>query len=139
MLLCLPSHLTHFLQPLDVGIFGLLTQTYKKVLEFSSQLGAGYNTDKLKFLQFYQNAKEQVICKDLILSALRKCGYKPWNPSLVLHFLPGQNLKIKVKARFEDSTSENASRAYIRTQAPVEALVNKWYKNTIPPTPKNPC
>ena len=58
--------------------------------------------------------------------------------SLVLHSLRSRALKIRMKARFEDSTSENASRANIRTQAPVEALVNKWYKNTIPTTPKKP-
>lgn len=138
VLFCLPSHLTHILQPLDIGIFGPLAHTYEKVLEFSSRLGAEHNIDKLKFLQLYQEAKEQVICKDLILSAFQKCGYKPWNPSLVLHSLPSRALKIGMKARFEDSTSENASRANIRTQAPVEALVNKWYKSTIPPTPKKP-
>ncbi|RPA99618.1 CENP-B protein, partial [Choiromyces venosus 120613-1] len=32
-LLCLPSHSTHVLQPLDVGIFSLLTTYYKQELE----------------------------------------------------------------------------------------------------------
>lgn len=108
------------------------------MLKFSSRLGAGYSIDKLKFLQLYQETKKQVICKDLILSAFRKCGYKPWNSSLILDSLPGQALKSKVKAIFEHSTGENANQANTRTNAPIEAIVNKRYKSIIPPTPKHP-
>lgn len=80
ILLCLPSNSTHLLQPLDVGIFGSFTQTYKQILEQSIRPGAGYHIDKVRFLELYQEAQAECLCEELVLSAFEKSGYKPFNP-----------------------------------------------------------
>lgn len=61
ILLCLPSHSTHILQPLDVGIFGPLAQTYKKIRERSVRPGAGYHIDKIDVLKMYQEAPKRML------------------------------------------------------------------------------
>ena len=75
ILLCLPSHFTHLLQHLNVGIFGPLAQTNTKVLKKSVRPGAGYHIDKVRFLEMYQEARAECLCKELVLSAFQKSGY----------------------------------------------------------------
>lgn len=94
ILLCLPAHATHILQPLDVGIFGPLAARYKQLLEGKSRPGAGYHIDKIGFLNLYQDAREQILRPSIILSAFEKSGYKPWNPQKVIDNLPCAKLKI---------------------------------------------
>lgn len=59
--LCLPLHTTHILQPLDVGIFGPLSQTYKMLIERKCQYGTGWSVHKTSFLQYYIEAREKAI------------------------------------------------------------------------------
>ena len=53
ILLCLPPHATHILQPLDVGLFAPLASAYKKNIYSITQLGASYYVDKVDFLEQY--------------------------------------------------------------------------------------
>jgi len=50
ILLCLPSHTTHLLQPLDVGVFAPLATTYKRLVQKGSRLGGFCAIDKIAFL-----------------------------------------------------------------------------------------
>ena len=54
--LCLPPHLTHLLQPLDVSIFGPLKQNYKKLLAEKTRF-ITYNIDKVDFISLIQQAR----------------------------------------------------------------------------------
>ena len=49
ILLCLPPHATHMLQPLDVGCFGPLAQVYKGMISSVYTFGGLYNIDKCEF------------------------------------------------------------------------------------------
>ncbi len=84
ILLCLPAHTTHILQPLDVGVFSPLATAYKNHLHRSTLLGAGYNVDKCDFLEFYEFARRQALTPDVIKSAWKKSGLLPFNPDLIL-------------------------------------------------------
>ena len=53
--LCLPPHLTHLLQPLDIGIFSPLLKAYQKRFYDFTFYGA-VNITKPKFLKYYQAA-----------------------------------------------------------------------------------
>lgn len=64
ILLCLPSHFSHLLQPLDVGIFEPLAQTYKKIFEQSVRPGAGYHIDKVRFLSCTKKHERNVFAKN---------------------------------------------------------------------------
>ena len=53
ILLCLPPHTTHLLQPLDVGIFSPLATAYKSHVQRITRLGGSYHIDKVDFLKIY--------------------------------------------------------------------------------------
>jgi len=50
VLLCLPSHSTHLLQPFNVSVFSPFTTAYKKGVLELSRYGAQYLIDKFDFL-----------------------------------------------------------------------------------------
>jgi len=81
--LYLPPHLTHLLQPLDVGIFSPLSKAYRKRLYDFAFYGA-VNITKPKFLEYYQAARHEAISLTNIASAWRATGLLPFNPSVVL-------------------------------------------------------
>ena len=97
--LCLPPHITHRLQPLDVGVFSPLAHSYKKYLESLTRFTM-YNINKVDFLTIVQKARKEGISSKNIESAWRATGLIPYNPATVI-----KNLKPK------------------RKQAPVTALV----------------
>ena len=81
ILLYLPPHLTHYLQPLDVGIFGPLAQSYRALVSQGSVYGAR-RIDQLQFLQYYQTARKTISRN--ISSAWRLAGLIPFKPDTIL-------------------------------------------------------
>ena len=81
--LCLPPHLTHILQPLDVSVFGPLAKAYKKRLHDIAIYRALAITKK-EFLEIYQAARSKAISSSNIASAWRATGLIPYDPSTVL-------------------------------------------------------
>jgi hypothetical protein len=53
ILLCLPPHATHLLQPLDVGVFLPLATAYRKGVQAKTRYGFVYSIDKVDFLDIY--------------------------------------------------------------------------------------
>jgi len=74
ILLCLPPHSTHMLQPLDVGVFGPVGQAYKTGVASKYQWGTAYIIDKCHFLEIWHEAREKAITESNIRSAWRKSG-----------------------------------------------------------------
>jgi len=85
--LCLPSHSTHLLQPLNVEVFEPLSKAYKKCVHLHSRYGA-VNVNKLDFLHYYQEARSTAITTQNVLSAWRAAGLISYNPSVVTSKLP---------------------------------------------------
>ena len=77
IIICLPSHTTHALQPCDVGAFGPLTQSWKQVVTIASQSLIAIRKDNL--LQHYHNACIMALKPTTIQSAFRKTGIWPLN------------------------------------------------------------
>lgn len=69
ILLCLPSHSTYVLQPLDVGIFAPLAIHYKNNILRISRLGASYQIDKVDFIKQYLLARDVTFKPEVIQSA----------------------------------------------------------------------
>ena len=88
ILLCLLSHTTHLLQPLDLKIFAPLANVYRCAIANRCHLGATYQIDKVLFLELFQEAREQAITSDNIKSAWAAAGLKLFNPAIVLDKLP---------------------------------------------------
>jgi DDE superfamily endonuclease len=89
ILLCLPPHSTHLLQPLDVGIFGPISTKYKNAIrnrfEFNTE---SYNIDKVDFLEIWHEVRRSTITPENVKSAWRDSGLLPYNPDVVLSQLP---------------------------------------------------
>lgn len=114
ILLYLPAHTTHVLQPLDVGIFAPLAIAYKNHVHRTTLFGASYSIDKVDFLELYGRARSEAITPINIRKAWEKIGLLPFNPELVLrHYKPAQ----------KDTTNEQFN-VIIRPTTPPEAIIN---------------
>ncbi|KAM4067887.1 DDE superfamily endonuclease [Hirsutella rhossiliensis] len=79
----LPPHVTHLLQPLDVGVFGPYKHWHQQVLYREIANGAT-NFNKTDFLFHLQEMRNRTFKRPTILSAWEKSGLFPFNPSVVL-------------------------------------------------------
>ena len=85
ILLVLPPHSTHRLQPLDVVLFGLLSLTYSQELNKQQAQSLGYASMKKKqFLKLFRPAWNSAFTVENIQKAFAKPGIWPYNPTLVL-------------------------------------------------------
>ena len=69
IVLCLPPHSTHMLQPLDVGVFSPLSNAYKSGIHNLTRLSAIYSIDKVDFLEVYHQARKDAITSENVKSA----------------------------------------------------------------------
>ena len=84
--LCLPSHSTHMLQPLDVGLFSPVSHYYRKGVEESARQGI-HGISKHEFLEIYTKARAQGLSAANIKSAWKTSGLFPFDPEVVLNQL----------------------------------------------------
>jgi hypothetical protein len=89
--LCIPSHSSHLLQPLDVGCFSPLKKAYGKQIEDLMRYHINHIT-KLEFLAAFKEAFFNTITSDNIHGAFRGAGLVPFSPEAVL-----SKLEIKQK------------------------------------------
>jgi hypothetical protein len=84
--LCMPSHTSHLLQPLDVGCFSPLKALYgHEVAELARQ--SVYHVDKLDFLWIYQKIRTQALSNSNIRAGFQATGLIPFSPERVLSSL----------------------------------------------------
>ena len=75
--LCLPPHLIHLLQPLDIGVFGPVTVTWKKLLkEYQIETCAG-NMTKEDFPSLIKKLWDQSLQLAHLQSGFQKTGLHP--------------------------------------------------------------
>jgi len=95
LLLCLPSHSTHLLQPLDVGLFGSYQYFYG--LAVDNYIRSSQNIVRIKksiFIPLLTKAREVTFTSDNICQSFSATGINPLNPRRV----PGK-LNLKVERR----------------------------------------
>lgn len=81
IILCLPPHTTHRLQPCDVGVFGPLAGTWKKEVNLAS---AEYiEIRKHNLIRIYSKARSTAFAPETIRNAFRTTGIWPFNPSAI--------------------------------------------------------
>jgi hypothetical protein len=81
--LCMPSHSSHILQPLDVGCFGPLKKAYGKEIEVLMRAGITHIT-KADFLPAFRAAFKAAMTEKNIQGAFRGAGLIPFDPKSVL-------------------------------------------------------
>lgn len=84
IILCrLPSHTSHKLQPLDVGIFEPLKTAYREQVEQLYRGGAGV-IGKQHFTLLYERARNAALTHSNVISAWSKAGLVPFDADRVL-------------------------------------------------------
>ena len=79
--ICLPSHSTHILQPLDLVIFRRLKQEYSdKVDEYASKGWTGINRGL--FIRILSEVRGKVYTEGRIRAAFRAAGLNPYDPEI---------------------------------------------------------
>jgi hypothetical protein len=76
IILCLPPHTTHKLQPLDVGVFGPLQQAWLEQCDCVIKL-IGSEMPKEDFVNEYMGVRQVSIRSSTIISAFKKSGAWP--------------------------------------------------------------
>lgn len=124
ILFCLPSHCTHHLQPLDVGIFGPLQRAYTKRVD--NLTFEGMKVDKYNLIPLYMEARKEAFKTETIVSAFRKTGISPFNPNVFTteDFAPSfptstvAHLPLTYPAAddLQTESSTNSSRVPLRTE-----------------------
>jgi len=89
IVLCMPAHSSHLLQPLDVGCFSVLKRSYGKRVETLMSLGVN-QIDKQEFLSIYQEARAEALHQNNIRSGFAATGLVPYKPDRVLSLLHAQ-------------------------------------------------
>jgi hypothetical protein len=114
-LLALPPHTTHFLQPLDKGIFKSLKTHYNsecsKFLATSSQNQITHHT----WPHLFNTAYQQYITQHIIQSSFKCTGIYPLNRAMMVHTTSTQS---------------------VSSQYPANATINEPTPASMPPQPK---
>ena len=85
LLALLPSHSTHRLQPLDVGLFSPLATKYSQQIDqFVAEYQGLVKISKRHFWKFFIEAWKEAFTEKNILSAFESTGVHPFNPDKVL-------------------------------------------------------
>ncbi|KAN0072245.1 hypothetical protein V8E54_009974 [Elaphomyces granulatus] len=92
ILLQLPPHTTHFLQPLDVVVFQQWNYWHAEQLDYCVRRGAG-QFNRQTFLASIESIPTHTFKEYNVRSAFRNTGFIPYRPQLVLRKLdnPNQN------------------------------------------------
>jgi hypothetical protein len=77
IIICLPSHTTHALQPCDVRVFGPLAHAWKSQVTQASQDNIPITKDNL--LRYYHKARSTALKSTTIQVAFRKAGIHPFD------------------------------------------------------------
>ena len=83
IVLALPPHTTHLLQPLDVGVFQPYKHWHAKAVDEALQTGC-VNYTKAEFLADFEGFRDKALTPRTIISAFYKTGIEPFDPEMVL-------------------------------------------------------
>jgi hypothetical protein len=116
--LCMPSHSSHLLQPLDVGCFAVLKRTYSRFI--SDLARRGYNhIDKFDFLEDYQHARQEAFQSGTIQNSFAASGLVPIDAERVLSKL---NISIRTPTPPRSRPSSRSSQFTPQTPRTVTQL-----------------
>ena len=83
ILMCLPPHTTHILQPLDVAVYKSLKCSISKHLSSIRIFKSDVWVSKRNFASVFKEPFEHSLCLKNIKEGFRKCGIYPFDPNAV--------------------------------------------------------
>jgi hypothetical protein len=137
IILCMPAHSSHLLQPLDVGCFSVLKRSYGQYVEQLMRLGIQH-IGKQEFLRLYQQARTEALHSSNIQSGFAATGLVPYNPDCFLSRLhvqlrtPTPPLQSQNRAVWTSETLHNITELQYQMQ-----LIKSYIKRRTqsPPSP----
>jgi hypothetical protein len=81
--ICMPSHTSYILQPLDVGCFGALKTAYGCLVTDMARRSI-FHIDKADFLTMYTQARNTIFLESTIRNSFKATGIILYNPEYVL-------------------------------------------------------
>ena len=87
-LVCLSAHTSHLLQPLGVGVFGLLAKNSKLHVDRIAQLSVR-KVVKMKFLELYDSARSEAYTQSNLAGGWGGSGIEPFDPSVPISHVSG--------------------------------------------------
>jgi len=140
--LCMPSHASHLLQPLDVGCFAVVKRAYSRFV--SDLTRTGYNhIDKCDFLENYQYARLEALQQpDTIRNSFAASGLVPVDAERVLSKL---NISLRTPTPPSSRPSSRSSQFTPKTPRTVSQLEKQASmlkdllkrRSNSPPSPSN--
>jgi hypothetical protein len=79
----IPAHLSHLLQPLDIGCFAVLKRAYGRLVKSKMRVGINH-IDKLDFLEAYPLARIKAFKSETIKNSFGAAGLVPFLPERVI-------------------------------------------------------
>ena len=133
ILVVLPPHSTHRLQPLDVGIFAPLAAAYSNQINKVIQSSSGFSrTTKRSFWPMFRNAWNEAVIRTNIHSAFAATGIYPLTPEKVLHQLvrtppqtPPDDAKLPAKTPSSVRAVRRTIKAFRKENTTVQDCLNK--------------
>lgn len=101
----LPAHSSHFLQPLDVGVFQPYKHWYTQTVNKATRDGSG-DFNKVEFLHALKEVRPKAMKVNTIRGGFRRCGLIPYNPDLVLDELRNRQAAFHAPLPGLDSDGE---------------------------------
>jgi hypothetical protein len=77
----LPAHTSHVLQPLDLGTFASVKLKYRTLIRDLSYLDDAAPIKKRRFIQCYEQTREDVLTPRIIKCGWKAAGLVPYDPS----------------------------------------------------------
>ena len=115
LLIILPPHSTHRLQPLDINLFSPLATYYTKEIDQLLFEGQGLvRMTKRDFWRLFRPAWEKAFSNENISSAFEAAGIEPFNPSRILTAIK-RNLTLPLPNTPGSFKTPGSSRALRRT------------------------
>lgn len=119
VLLCLPPHTTHALQPLDVSVFKSLKDHFSKSVRALSFTKKNFIVTKKEFSRVVKSPFEKAFCITNVKSGFKKCGIYPFNRDAVsrLKMIPSTVHGSSLTPSSTESSSESST-PYPSSEAP---------------------
>ena len=83
IILCLPPHITHETQPLDVGVFAPLKVQWTKTCHEFYQKNPGSIVTKFNFSRLFSQAWCRAVTPANVIAGFRRAGLYPFNPNAI--------------------------------------------------------
>ena len=83
IVICMPAHSSHLLQPLNIGCFSALKQAYGRSVKQLISRGVNH-INKHEFLPLYRQARQTALHQNNIQAGFAATGLVPYSPNRVL-------------------------------------------------------